>query len=384
MNLIFKYLSIVFTGHLLRLYFSFFKINKRTIVFISFGGGKVACNPYYLYKYLVENHCSFQYVWVADGEHDKSRITEGQVISSKGYDFYKAMFTAGFIVTNDRLPSTLLFRNGQTLINTWHGGGAFKRTFGSPYGIRRWYSDKTTQLDSARTSIFLSSSKVWSNVIARESFSYSGEILESGYPRNDIFFREEKESLVSIRKSIGVTDDIDLLLYAPTHRGSNIKASTIIRQHPIDLKQVCIVWERKYGKKCVVLFRGHHAMKEKLSFENVIDVSKYPDMQELVLISSMLITDYSSCMWDYALTHKPCYIYAPDFDEYLRDPGFESDYTKWPFVISKTNEELTYNVEHFIQETYTKAVDEYLTSYGSFDHGNASEIVTKRIEEIVG
>jgi CDP-glycerol glycerophosphotransferase len=321
---------------------------------------------------------------VVNGDYDKNRIPKGKVIHSHGFEYYKEMFTAGFIVTNDRLPSELRFRKKQTLINTWHGGGAFKRTFGYPNGIKKWYSDKTTQLDSSRTSIFLSSSKVWSNVIARDSFHYKGEILESGFPRNDIFLKKEKQNLTAIKTIIGVSDDVDILLYAPTHRGSNLKASTIIHKYPIDLKLICSAWEKKYGKKCVVLFRGHHAMKEKNSFENVIDVSNYPDMQELILVSSMLITDYSSCMWDYALTYKPCYIYAPDFDEYLKEPGFESDYTKWPFIISKTNEELSNSIEQFEQDSYTRAVDDYLTSYGSYDHGNASEIVRRRIEEIAG
>ena len=126
-----KYFCICFIGNLLKIIFSFFPIRKKTIIFISFSGTKVSCNPYYIYKYIISNNKDFECFWVLNKNIETDSVPMGQILKSHGYEYYKLMFTAGFIITNDRLPSFFNFRKGQTLINTWHGGGAFKRTFGS-------------------------------------------------------------------------------------------------------------------------------------------------------------------------------------------------------------------------------------------------------------
>ena len=381
MNWIIKYISIIISGNLLRFFFSFFPIKKDAIVFISFDGNKISCNPLYIYKYIVNNNVDYSCKWVINKGVKYGNIPENQIVFKGSFHYYRVLLTARFIVTNDRLPSYLLFRRGQYLINTWHGGGAFKRTFGYPKGLVKWYLDKTTGLDSKRTSLFLTSSRMWTKVIARDSFHYYGKVLESGFPRNDVLFESNDDLKQSIRKRLEVDESSDIILYAPTHRGSNVKASTIINQQPINLVAVCEAWEKKNKNKSIVLFRGHHAMKKKILFENVIDVSDYPDMQELILVSSLLISDYSSCMWDYALTHKPCFIYAPDFDEYLADPGFESNYKQWPFPICRNNEDLIEELLSFEKERYSEDVDQYLDSYGSYEQGFASKMLVSWMEK---
>lgn len=381
MRWIVKYYSLLFCRFLLKFFFSFYPVKKNLVVFICFDGEKVTCNPWYIYKYIMICSSNYECRWILRDGKKAPNIPPNQIVKNGGYSYYKYMLTAGFIITNDRLPSYLSFRRSQFVINTWHGGGAFKRTFGYPHGIKKWYINKTTNQDSYRTNLFLSSSKMWSEVIARKSFHYKGEILETGFPRNDIFFSQQISLASQIRRALGVEDNIDIILYAPTHRGSNELAAKIIQRNPLDFEVVCEIWKKKFCKECVVLYRGHHSMKNGLSLNNAIDVSNYPDMQELLLVSTALISDYSSCLWDYALTDKPCFIYAPDFEEYLKEPGFESDFNGWPFIICKSNNELNKSILSFKQDFYTKAVKKYLESYGSFEKGTASQQLLARMDK---
>lgn len=343
MKWILKYYCILLIGHILRSFFSLYPIRKRNVIFISFDGNKVSCNPYYIYQYLLDRN-EYEMFWVLKNKECRYKIPEDRIIIKKGFLYYKMMLTAGFIITNDRIASYFIFRKGQIIINTWHGGGAFKRTFGYPKGIMKWYNNKITSLDSKRTTLFLSSSRMWTEVIARKSFLYKGDVLSSGFPRNDIFFHNNNLKTI-VRKKLNISEEYNVILYAPTYRGNAMSGSlgktSLV---PLDINKLKEAWLRRNGRKCVVLFRGHHTMRNGISLSDTIDVSNYPDMQELLLLADGLISDYSSCMWDFALTKKPCFIYAPDFEDYLRNPGFESNYREWPFFVCKDNDTLIHTI----------------------------------------
>ena len=375
MKWILKCYIILLVGYFLRSFFSIFPIRKKNVVFLSFSGEKASCNPYYIYKYLLKEK-GFELYWVLNNKENIYKIPHNRIINPKGYSFFKMMFTAGFVITNDRLKSYLIFRKGQKLINTWHGGGAFKRTFGYPNGLQKWYNLKTTSLDSKRTTLFISSSQVWTNVIARKSFLYKGEILSSGFPRNDVFFQDNTTLKSILKKRFHIPPESGVILYAPTYRGKALSATLgAVENTPLDIKQLKERWFQREGKECVVLFRGHHSLTKGLSMDDTIDVTTYPDMQELLIIADVLISDYSSCMWDYALTKRPCFIYAPDFEDYLQNRGFESDYKEWPFFICKDNETLQHKLMTYDQKHYEEMVDKYLYSYGSYERGTASQQV---------
>lgn len=377
MKWVVKYYVLLIWGNLLKLLFRLFPLCPDTIVFDSFGGIKASCSPWYIYKGIIKDYPQFKTYWiVTDKFENTDNIPVKSLIKKGTFRYFKIIHTAKFIITNNRLDNYLCFRNKQIIINTWHGGGAFKRTFGYPKGLYKWYIDKTNQRDSNRTTYFISSSEVWSKTIARNSFGFKGEILPFGLPRNDLFFKKNGELISIVKKRLAIHNDCKIVTYAPTYRNFNMKIEDL------DVQRIINALNERYNAVFRFLYRGHHSMNNSWNDSNVINVSDYSDMQELLLISDVLISDFSSCMWDFSLTRKPCFIYAPDFNDYLSNPGFESDYHEWPFVIAKSNEELVSSIHNFDYNQYRGKVDSYLKSYGSYEAGNAIPLVINIMKEL--
>lgn len=102
-------------------------------------------------------------------------------------------------------------------------------------------------------------------------------------------------------------------------------------------------------------------------------MSLYPDMQELLCATDILITDYSSCMWDFSLMYKPCFIYANDLEEYKIERNFHTPIKEWPFPLSINNDELIKNINDFDNNKYIKKVKEHHEKLGSYENGQASK-----------
>jgi CDP-glycerol glycerophosphotransferase len=115
-------------------------------------------------------------------------------------------------------------------------------------------------------------------------------------------------------------------------------------------------------------------MRNKMACQQaVIDVSDYPDMQDLLCAVDVLITDYSSSIWDFSFTHKPCFLYAPDLEEYKSNRDFYTPIEEWPFPLAKTNQELIENIKNFDSKEYIGKVNKHHKELGSYETGHATE-----------
>ena len=375
----------IFTIYLIRALlhvFYLFPINKKKILFSSYGGLKITCNPYYVYLKFIELHPNKVVYWLSkDG--DKGRIREqDKVVYPKGFWFLYHLLTAGVIVDNDGFKSYIPIRKKQLYINTWHGAGLFKSAYG---GVRSKeeveYSEKINKLNKGNIKLLLTTSEAWTRVNARFRFNYQGEMLESGYPRNDLFFRNNEGVAQKVKNSLQIKPEEKIVVFAPTFRGgllNRIDGECIVDGLNVD--KLINSLEKKFGGKFRFVYRGHHAAHG-VSITNGVDATNYIDMQELMVAADVFISDYSSCLWDFSLTKKPCLIFGPDFDEYIVNPGFESDYKEWPFPIAKSNEELEKAVLSFDEKKYMNDVVEYLRRYGSYENGHAAEKVVRWMEQ---
>ena len=115
----------------------------------------------------------------------------------------------------------------------------------------------------------------------------------------------------------------------------------------------------------------------------LIDVTKYPDIQELMLIADIGITDYSSWIYDYVLTRKPGFIFAEDIEEYNTERGFYYKLETTPFAIARNNEELFDCIMNFDLSIYQNKVDKFLSNKGCIEDGKASYRVVEKIKEIM-
>lgn len=275
------------------------------------------------------------------------------------------LMTAKAIIYSINAPSYIPYRKKQLLINTWHGNGIKKR-------------DKV--LDSSyfsKTKCFTSYSEKYTQIKLRESFNFKGEVLSIGAPKNDIFFLENKEKIIKkIKEELNICEK-KILLYAPTFRNMFEEQDT-----SIEFDKLKKELENKFGGEWIILFRVHPSLVNNHKSNNdTIDVSSYNDMQELLLISDILITDYSSSAWDFGIQLKPIFIYAPDIEEYIKnDRGFIIPIEEWPYSIAKNNKELINIIKEFNEKDYVEIMKKYYKECGSYEKGNACEKLLEYIK----
>lgn len=354
---------------ILFLFPSFF-IKKNKVLFVSYSGAKFTCNPATIYKKLINSNKKYECIIVKNNNDDKN--TKSITVKYKNIKFYYQYMTSKILITNDAFPLFLPKLKKQVLINTWHGGGAYKKVDPITEQQVQEYNLLYRDID-----YFISSNRKFSQVMSHALNIEKNKFLNIGMPRNDIFFDKNliQKEQKKIKKEYSLDNEI-LILYAPTWRddGRNI-VENLTDIHILEALR------RKFNKKVKFMLRAHYHTKL-LKSEAMIDVSDYPDMQELLCAADILITDYSSCMWDFSLMYKPCFIFATDIDKYKQERDFYTPMSKWPFPIASNNEELVNNILNFNEAEYIEKVKKHHKALGSYEDGHACERVCKLIEEI--
>lgn len=356
--------------------FNIYPIKKNRVTFVSYKGAQYSCNPKAVSEYILKN-CDdkFEVVWGLDdpSSYDGIKNKNVTVVKHGSMKFYKLLCTSGFIITNVDYLSYVRFRKGQYIIQTWHGGGSYKKVGTQTKNIN-YFTAKRRSYFNARTDYFISSSEIFTRDTIKGSFDFKGEILDFGMPRNDLLFKEDSKKAADIRKKLGISPDKHILLYAPTYR-QVIKYT----DYELDEAKLKAALEKKFGGEWVILYRLHPMLKDTFdaTSHDVIDVSYYNDMQELLFVSDILITDYSSSMWDFSLTHRPCFLFATDLSSYQNERDFYTDIHSWPFILTENNDELSEKISSFDQESYVSDVLAYHKDSGSFETGSACKKVTE-------
>jgi CDP-glycerol glycerophosphotransferase len=269
--------------------------------------------------------------------------------------------------------SFLPLRKTQIVINTWHGGGAYKRC--------KIKSGAPLNTALSHINLFLSSSELFSRGLLGEDFHFQQEILNCGMPRNDILFLRPTSVVENVKLHLGIPLEKKMVLFAPTWRESR-KASF----YQIDVPLLLAALELKFGGRFVFAYRFHEGVDKLKGFDpgpEMIRTNSYEDMQEVLLATDVLITDYSSSLWDFSLLGRPCFIYATDLKEYAQERQFYMPIEAWPFPLSQNYRELVENVATFDQPAYLQAIKRHHDQLHSFETGHACAMVAKRIHEIV-
>ena len=208
----------------------------------------------------------------------------------------------------------------------------------------------------------------------KQSFWYSGPVFETGSPRNDIFFDKDDCVNLKVRSALGVKREERIVLYAPTFRQS--VDSFLAYDVDSILFRRCL--EKKFGGSWRFLVRLHpnlineeNATRIRRMYPEAIDVSRYPDMQELLFAADVLVTDYSSSMFDYMYTGRPCFLYVKDYACY--DRGFYFNFSELPFPVIERNSMIEPIVCGFDKEEYDCKVKSFFDRIGSVETGVASK-----------
>lgn len=364
-------------------------IKSNRILFTGLTGGNgydYSCNPKYIFEYM--KNCegnAYEYVWAVKDPAQYAFLQEEGVKVVKHFTLSSIpmLLTSKVIITNGSYVPWFPFRKKQYVINTWHGGGAYKKVE-METGKEDWATRHMVTFCANNMRLFAASCKVQEEQMIRQTYQYKGEVLRAGTPRNDCLVRKQTQPMnEKVRQHYRIPMDARIILYAPTYRYGNV---------PVHLNCDSLLQRLEAnGESWVFLNRYHRYqtadMNVRVDGSRMIDVMDYPDMQELLAAADVLITDYSSSVWDYGFLQRPCILYVPDKEEYMEQTGFYVELDEWPFPQAVTEDQVADKILQLMQnvDNYSDYVGQIARHYeqlGSYETGHAAETICERIREV--
>jgi CDP-glycerol glycerophosphotransferase len=358
---------------------------RDAIVFISWKGKQCTDNPRGIADELRRRGDDREHIWVVTDP--ATPLPEGAtVVLANTQAYFEALARSRYVIANDDMPPHYRKRDGQTYLQTWHGTPLKRIGFDVP---RPQFASGATYLDHLADDVakwdLLLSPNSFSTPIMRRAFHFDGEVCEYGYPRNDLMSRSDSAQLAgTVRERLGLPDGKRVVLYAPTWRDNQFYASGRYRfDLRLDLERA---W-RALGDDYVILLRGHHQMAEDVPDAAqrgfAVNVTRYPDISELYLASDVLVTDYSSVMFDYATTGRPMLFFTYDLDDY-RDNlrGFYFDFEKEaPGPLLSTSDDVIAAIKDTdgVAASYAAAYQAFAAKFCGLDDGKAGARVCDRL-----
>lgn len=367
-------------------------IKKKLVFFECFLGQSYGDQPKYIYQEMLKRGMDKEYTLVWGLKKDKMHLEIPGNCKKLSYMSLKYIWTvlrSDVIINNSRFPYFLVTNPKTFFLQTWHGT-PLKRL-----GLDQdevYLPNTTTQRYKAN---MVRSSSQWNAMLSQNRFSSERfcsafalkreQMWEFGYPRNDLFFLPEceKQSIVErVKESLSIPEGKRIVMYAPTFRDDDTKQSKYNHTFPFDLN----AFAKELGEDTVLLLRVHYLVSQTIGKEihsaNIIDASSYPDIAELYLTADLLITDYSSVMFDYAITGKPMIFYMYDLVNY-RDKlrGFYFDLSELPGPMTEQFEEmLAYAKDpQSFEASYEKKYWAFRNKFNYLDDGKASARIVDKI-----
>ncbi|MDP4086641.1 MAG: bifunctional glycosyltransferase family 2 protein/CDP-glycerol:glycerophosphate glycerophosphotransferase [Bacillota bacterium] len=351
-------------------------IRRNWVLFESHMGKQYSDSPKYIYEEMYKQNRNYKYIW-SFAKPDSVQLPGPAIkVKRNSLKHYYYLIRSKYWVDNQGMAHLTQKKKEQVYLQTWHG---------TPLK-RMGYDQKTQQSDEefARLKMqtnawnYFISPNPYSTAIFRRAFRYGGKIIESGYPRNDILINMPEEVIQKTRSHFKIDPTKKVILYAPTFRDWDPNS------YQKTIKDIQFLSET-VDKNTVILLRLHYLLSSKLSHhalpKNVINASSYGDISELYLISDVLITDYSSVMFDYALLKRPIVFYCYDLEEYISRRGTYFDLAeKAPGPVCKTIDDVSSylnNPEKLVD--FKPALERFSSEFGSKEDGHAAAKVIEQV-----
>lgn len=377
-----------------------YPVEEKTILYEAFGGRGMICNPYAIFKYLIseEKYRDYKHIWIIDDYLDNGEEIEKykkypnvKFVKYKSKEYCKAISTAKYLINNVSFPSYFAKRKEQVYLNTWHGT-PFKYMGFDIQGAGVAQGNTAENLLNA--DYIVSSGSYMTRTAYENSYKlkniYEGVVLEEGFPRNDTFFRNNREEILEKLHKCGINleNDKKIILYAPTWRGE--KYSTPETEMETIYELIRTVRENIDSAKYQLIIKLHqivyYHMKEyqvETGSEYNIFVPATMDTNELLAITDVLISDYSSIFYDFLNTDRSVLFYHPDKDDFEHNRGLYFEEENLPGPVAADKETLG----GFLQNI-SSAVEPYQERYRQiksqnclWDDGHACERIAAAVFE---
>lgn len=370
-----------------------FPVNPRKVLFMSYYGKYYNDNPRAICEQLHQDHPELELVWgleegVAHPDYVRS-------VRPSSFAFVKELATAKVWVDNSRKREWVTKRKGQFYLQTWHGNlGNKKIEKAAEDKLMPEYVRRAKQ-DGANTDLMISGSRFFTN-LCQTIFWYNGPVLECGTPRLDVFYHFSEADRARVRQSLGLQEGQRLILYAPTFR-----QDLSVEPYLFDYEKLLSTLEEKAAKangvasgansadviaaaagEYILGIRLHpNVPKDPSMFQSskVKDMTDYPDLYELILTADMILSDYSSLVFEAGLIEKPVLLYAPDLEAYEKERGGYWSFKELPFPLAQSEEELMALVRDFDYDKYVKDLRAFYETLGNKEDGSA----TRKVAEVL-
>ena len=360
------------------------------IVFNNFHGRGFGDHQKYIALELLRRGFKGEMVWLAsDVEAVRRTLPPGIRVVRIGrrlpFAVLREMATAQFWCSNQSFTSLAAWgldkRPDQTYVNTHHGSLGIK-CIGSdvPHARSIPLREYVLRRDASMIDHLISNATWEADFVYRRRFYGCGKVELFGHPRNDVLFGDRAEVRRKVAASLGFSADDRILFYAPTYR--NMSRQDVYLH---DFGEILTACARRFGGTWRAVVRLHPIMR-RADFRfgaDVVDATDYPDIQELMVAADAMVCDYSSCMFDFMLTRRPVFVYAPDMEEYERTQGFYYPMSETPFPIAQDERALQDTILGFDDVKYCAGVEAFLKDKGCVEDGHATERVVDLITEIL-
>lgn len=372
----------------------FYKVDNKLVIFESYMGRSYSCSPKAIYEEMLNNpkYKDYKFIWVFKKIEDKKYLENDRtkLVKYKSKEYYKSYAKAKYWFANSRIPSEIRKKRNQIYTQCWHGTPLKKLGYDIIDESNNALNTKLEmslkyKVEAKKFDYLISPSNfTTSKFITAFDLKNKDRIIELGYPRNDFLFKYNNEDIINIKKKFGLSINKKVILYAPTWRDNQHESGLgYTYKLEIDFDYLEKVLKDEY----VILFRSHYFVSNSFDFDRykdfVYDVSNVDDINDLYIISDILITDYSSVCFDFANLKKPIIFYTYDLDYYEKNlRGFYFNLDELPG--SKVNSEksiveILSNIDKYKQE-YELKYKLFNDKFNYLDSGCSSK---KVVDEVI-
>lgn len=356
----------------------YFPLQKK-IVFNSFHGKGFCDDPKYIFQELTKKNLPIKYIWLVKDLNTEMPSDIKKVVINSWQATYHYL-TAKIWIDNAKSDKKPNKRTGQFYLQTWHGSFSNKMVEKDVENYLDRNYLKASQEDSSKIDLMYANNDFRINSF-KKSFWYNGPVIKSDSPQLSVFFSDTSEIKKKIFLDFNLTPNKKVVLYAPTFR--NDFNLDIYRW---DYQSIINTLNRKFQSDFVFFIRLHpnieRMAKNAFDNNNIFDVTKYPDVHELIASTDVMITDFSGVAYDMIFAQKPVFIFAKDYDAYVQnDRPLYFPVSELPFSIAKSVKELQDNILSFNNKDFDNKVEQFKKKIGFEDSGNGAKNIAKIVLE---
>ena len=360
--------------------FRFVKVKNNRIVIVSYYGKGYGDNGKYIVEEILKDDINCEIFWAVKNKSFAKSLPQGvKPIKFNSIKYFFYLTTAKVWINNTRFLNGTRKRKNQIYIQIWHGNLALKKIEYDAVLPRNYV--KIMNHDNKLIDLMISNSDFCTDMY-RNSFKFNGKIELFGTPRNDAFINKDciNRSIKNVYENYKLNKNVKIILYAPTFRDN-------YSHNPYDINLEILKNHllATTNDEWVIMVRFHPLVvngKEYINSNDYIDVTNYPDMQELINSSSLVITDYSSVMFDSLIAKKPVLLYANDIEEYNLERGYYFQFSELPFPLFKNNEDLMKKIKNINLKSIMEKYDAFSKKVNLLEDGRASIRLSKLVANL--